>query len=158
MLHKEEKFSKNHDFCKKGNGRRIGTHTCLHFFIPSKICLVVDYLPTPAAANKEQPGAYSWQFLPKPCALRYSQRVEDSREYFQEVGFHDYPMTLEIRSAKDPHILFGQMTKGKFLLDDSADSQIAAGSILLIFGILMLAMSAYKTYRFCVKYTCRGYL
>ena len=50
------------------------------------------------------------------------------------------------------------MTKGKFVLDDSADSQIAAGSILLIFGILMLAMSTYKTYRFCVKYTCRGYL
>lgn len=22
----------------------------------------------------------------------------------------------------------------------------------------MLAMSAYKTYRFCIKYTCRGYL
>lgn len=67
-------------------------------------------------------------------------------------------MTVEIRSAKDPHVIFGEMTKGKFVLDDSADSQIAAGSILLLFGLLMLAMSAYKTYRFCVKYTCRGYL
>ena len=46
LLHKEEKFSKNFEFCKKGNGRKIGTHTCLHMFIPNKICLVVDYLPT----------------------------------------------------------------------------------------------------------------
>lgn len=50
------------------------------------------------------------------------------------------------------------MTKGKFVLDNSASGQIAAGSVLLIFGILMLLMSAYKTYRFCIKYTCRDYL
>lgn len=50
------------------------------------------------------------------------------------------------------------MTKGKFVLDNSASGQIAAGSVLLIFGILMLMMSAYKTYRFCVKYTCREFL
>lgn len=84
--------------------------------------------------------------------------MPDSREYFQEVAFHDYPMTVEIRSAKDPHILFGEMTKGRFILDDNANSQIAAGSILLVFGILMLSMSAYKTYRFCIKYTCRDYV
>ena len=49
------------------------------------------------------------------------------------------------------------MTRGRFILDNSASGQIAAGSVLLIFGILMLMMSAYKTYRFCVKYTCREY-
>ena len=64
---------------------------------------------------------------------------------------------MEIRSAHDPHVLFGQMTRGRFVLDNSASGQIAAGSVLLIFGILMLLMSAYKTYRFCVKYTCREY-
>lgn len=165
LLLKEEKFSKNFEFCKKGNGSRIGAHTCLHFFIPTKICLVADYRPNEptniadqAAGAQVPAGEYSWQFQTKPCALQYRQRVADSREYLQEIGFHGYPMTVEIRSAKDPHVLFGQRTKGKFVLDDSADSQIAAGSILLLFGILMLAMSAYKTYRFCIKYTCRGYL
>lgn len=100
LLHKEEKFSKNVEFCKKGNGRRISTHTCLHFFIPSKICLVADYLPTKAADAPDQDHAgqaradteYSWQFEAKPCALQYHQRVPDSREYFQEVDFHGYPM------------------------------------------------------------------
>lgn len=123
LLHKEEKFSKNFEFCKRGNGRRVGTHTCLHFYIPTKICLVVDYLPTPATdtANKDTgvPAGdeYSWQFRSKPCALRYQQLVSDSREYYKEVDFHGYPIAVEIRSAKDPHVLFGEMTKGKFILD-----------------------------------------
>jgi len=45
LLHKEEKFSKNFDFCRKGNGAKTGTHTCLHYYIPTKLCLVADYLP-----------------------------------------------------------------------------------------------------------------
>lgn len=166
LLHKEEKFSKNFDFCKKGNGLKIGTHTCLHYYIPTKVCLVADYLPVsqPAASKSSGGGGriqdqkYSWQFQAKPCSLQYKQGVRDSRAYLQAVEFYGYPITVEIRSAKDPHILFGQMTKGKFMLDDSAQSQIAAGTILLVFAVLMLAMSAYKTYRFCIKYTCRSYL
>jgi len=101
---------------------------------------------------------HSWLFLTKPCSLLYKQGVKNSSDYLQHVDFLGYPITVEIRSAKDPHILFGQMTKGKFVLDDSAQSQIAAGSILLVFAILMLTMAAYKTYRFCIKYTCRTYL
>lgn len=71
----------------------------------------------------------------------------------QEVAFKGYPIRVEIRSAHDPHIKFGKMTKGFYELDNSAAGQIAAGVILLLFGVAMLMMSAYKTYRFCIKYT-----
>lgn len=43
LLHKEEKFSKVNDFCNKNHGRRVGTHLCLRYFLPSKICLVAEY-------------------------------------------------------------------------------------------------------------------
>jgi len=49
------------------------------------------------------------------------------------------------------------MTKGYYILDDPAGGQIVAGLILLLFAICMLGMSAYKTYRFCKKYTFQEY-
>ena len=38
-----------------------------------------------------------------------------------------------------------------------ASTMVTLALILLIFGILMLLMASYKTYRFCIKYTCREY-
>jgi len=90
--------------------------------------------------------------------VEHDEQLADSREFQQEIGFFNYPFTLEIRSAKDPHVRFGGNTRGLFILDESPSGQIAAGVLLLIFGIAMLLMSAYKTYRFCIKYTCRDYL
>lgn len=43
------------------------------------------------------------------------------------------------------------------MLDQSPAGQITAGIILMFFGGIMLALSMYKTYRFCVKYTFREY-
>ena len=64
---------------------------------------------------------------------------------------------VEFRSANDPHIKFGLRTGGSFMLDQSPAGQITAGIILMFFGGIMLALSMYKTYRFCVKYTFREY-
>jgi hypothetical protein len=55
-------------------------------------------------------------------------------------------------------VKFGLRTDGNFVLDASPGGQIAAGVILLIFSIIMMLMSMYKTYRFCVKYTFKDYL
>lgn len=66
-------------------------------------------------------------------------------------------MSVEVRSAKDPHVRFGYETRGRFVLDESPGGQIAAGLILLFFAVLMCGMSGYKTYRFCVKYTLKDY-
>lgn len=85
--------------------------------------------------------------------MAHNEAVYDSTKYLQDISFTGFPLTLEIRSAHDPHVKFGQMTSGFYELDNSASGQIAAGVILLIFGAAMLLMSAYKTYRFCVKYT-----
>ena len=82
----------------------------------------------------------------------------DSREFQQRINFYGYPITVEVRSAHDPHVLFGARTRGRFVLDESPGGQIAAGIILLLFAIAMLGMSAFKSYRFCIKYTCRDYL
>ena len=66
-------------------------------------------------------------------------------------------MTIQIRSAHDPLIKFSHMTNGSFSLDQSTRSQVSAGIILLLFALAMLSMSAYKTYRYCIKYTMRDY-
>ena len=74
------------------------------------------------------------------------------------MDFFDYNVTVEIRSVEDPHVQFGEITGGSFVLDQSASALITTGSILMVFSICMLAMSGYKTYRFCIKYTLRNYL
>ena len=84
--------------------------------------------------------------------------MENSREFQQIINFYDYPLTVSVRHSQDPHVRFGQMTGGTYSLDLSPGSQIAAGLILLVFAVAMLAMSLYKTYRFCIKYTLKDYL
>ena len=66
-------------------------------------------------------------------------------------------MKVEVRHAKDPHVLFSVLTHGSYELDEKAGGQIAAGVLLILFSICMLGMSCYKTYRFCIKYTLKDY-
>jgi len=49
------------------------------------------------------------------------------------------------------------LTGGSFYLDESPGGLLLAGVILLLFAVAMLALAAYKTYRFCIKYTLRDY-
>ena len=92
------------------------------------------------------------------CGIAWKEKLLDSSEYVQEVDFFDYPITVQVRSEHDPHVKFGLRTEGNFVLDASPGGQIAAGVILLMFAIIMILMSMYKTYRFCVKYTFKDYL
>jgi len=91
------------------------------------------------------------------CGIEHKRGLGNSQEFKQLINFYEYPIEVEVRSAKDPHIQFGILTRGQFLLDESPGGQIAAGVILLIFAILMCGMSIYKTYRFCIKYTLKDY-
>jgi len=105
----------------------------------------------------DKPDNEQWK-VTGTCGVEHKQALPNSQEFKQEIKFENYPMTVEIRSAKDPHLQFGKLTHGTFRLDESPGGQIAAGTILLIFGIAMFAMSFYKSYRFCVKYTFKDYL
>lgn len=98
-----------------------------------------------------------WRFK-GTCGFKYDQQIEDSREPIQDIDFVDYPIDIEVRSVHDPHYKFGVSTGGRFILDVSAHQMKAAGSVLIFFAICMLCMSGYKTYRFCIKYTCREWL
>lgn len=112
----------------------------------SKICVIVD-----------KPENGEWK-VAGSCGVEHKQALPNSQEFKQEIKFDNYPITVEIRSAKDPHLQFGRLTHGTFRLDESPGGQIAAGAILLVFGIAMFGMSCYKSYRFCIKYTLKGYL
>ena len=65
---------------------------------------------------------------------------------------------MQIRSAKDPHVMFGILTGGSFYLGPTSSGLILAGVILLLFSFAMLGLAGYKTYRFCIKYTFKEYL
>ena len=73
----------------------------------------------------------------------------------QEVQFFGYDIDVEVRSSRDPHIRFGRATNGRYQMDESATQLKSAGAILILFAVAMFGCSVYKTYRFCVKYTCR---
>jgi hypothetical protein len=98
-----------------------------------------------------------WQITDN-CGTEYERPIVDSSEYLQAIGFVGYPLVVEVRSAKDPHLLFGRMTYFLYELDNSPGGQIAAGVILLLFAVAMILMSLYKTYRFLIKYTFPNYL
>jgi hypothetical protein len=51
--------------------------------------------------------------------MEYDVKVDNSREFLQQVDFRGYPLIIEVRSAKDPHIIFGQESRGFFELDPS---------------------------------------
>ena len=97
-----------------------------------------------------------WQFRDF-CGFEYEDPVEDSSEFLQPIEFKGIPIMIEVRSGKDPHMLFGKLTRGLYELDNSPGGQIAAGVILLMFAVSMLLMSLYKTYRFLIKYTFPRY-
>ena len=48
------------------------------------------------------------------CGLKYDKKIEDANNPVQEIEFKDYEITVEVRSSKDPHYLFGKATGGKF--------------------------------------------
>jgi Tfp pilus assembly protein PilF len=50
------------------------------------------------------------------CGIRWKTRLNDSRDYQQEINFH-HNIVVEFRSANDPHIKFGLRTDGSFMLD-----------------------------------------
>lgn len=99
----------------------------------------------------------SWQPLGL-CGIEYNELVQDSRNFTQKIDFYGYDFNIQIRSAHDPHLKFGIMTRLTYTLDQQPGALIFAGVILLFFAVIMLAMSVYKSYRFCIKYTFRNYL
>ena len=148
LLNKEERFTKSPGSCR--GGAAVKNHHCTWYKMLTKVCMVVDYLP-----NAET-GVNEWQAT-ESCGTTHAEKLPHSSNFNQAMEFSGFPMTIEVRSAKDPHVLFGDRTKNLYALDEDAVQSESAGLILLIFGIIMMIISMYKTYRYCLKYIFKDY-
>ena len=60
----------------------------------------------------------AWQVVGS-CGTEHNQKLADSREFRQQIDFYGYPIVVEVRSAQDPQVRFGEDTQGRFALDES---------------------------------------
>ena len=105
----------------------------------------------------DQSGNLSWE-ISRQCGIHQNTKINATAEKDTETLLHGYPIAIQIRHHSDPHFNFGFTTNGAFIVDQKPASLILSGIILLIFSLAMLGLSAYKTYRFCIKYTLRDFL
>ena len=99
MLSQEKVFHKNSDHCRKGNGVRTNTNSCLYYYKISKICLLLDFGDDPATSAVED----QW-YVSGTCGIYHKEAVHNSSDFRQLISFYGYPITVQLRSAKDPHI------------------------------------------------------
>ena len=81
------------------------------------------------------------------CSLDYKESVNDSTKFKQDVSFVNRSLTVEVKSSRDPKILFRELTRGTNLLDEEPTGEIIGGVMLLLFGIALLAQATYLFYR-----------
>ena len=110
---------------------------CFEYFKLSKICILID---------TDSQG--SWIF-DGWCDIEFNRKVNYPLE--SEVIF-DNTLSLTVRSQRDPEIFFNKITLGKKILDISPVKEMIVGIIFLTCGGLMMLISVYRTYRFCLKY------
>ena len=78
------------------------------------------------------------------CGIEYGKILENSKQKFQEIDFFDYKFNVEIRSAKDPSLIFKQLTLNTLKLDGDPVKEKIAGVILLFFAIIFALISGLK--------------
>lgn len=82
----------------------------------------------------------------------HRNKTIENRDYHQNIGFNDYPITIEVRSNRDPKVVFKALTNGKEVIDEEPEKEKIAAIILLVIGSLTALITLYKIYRHCVKY------
>ena len=92
------------------------------------------------------------------CDYLYDLFVNDSRKFEQDVKFTNYTITVEVRSKKDPHLVFHDLTEGRMKVDEDPIGEVVAGVVLLLISLGMITLGAHRTYRCCFKKVIRPYI
>ena len=92
------------------------------------------------------------------CEFLYDVYVNDSTQFDQQVDFKNYTITVEVRSQKDPHLVFHDLTDGRMKIDEDPKGEIVAGVVLLMISLGMIIIGAHRTYRCCYKKVILPYI
>lgn len=122
-----------HTLCHK-NGGILKATLCTTINVLTKVCILVD-----REKGRWQHKGY--------CGTDYKDHVNDSSVYQQEVSFVDRSVTVEVKSWRDPKILFRNLTRGTNRLDDEPTGEIIGGVLLLLFGLLLLAQASFLFFK-----------
>ena len=129
LLSSRETFQKNSHSCDVNLGFKKRTNRCVYYYLISKVCILVDkvevdpstltYIDNKTKANKKVANdtasstnstskisgdrrlaakELAWQVVGS-CGAEHNRKLADSREFRQQIDFHGYPFTIEVRSA-----------------------------------------------------------
>ena len=83
--------------------------------------------------------------------MTHKHQIKDSTEWYQDLPFYGFNISVEVKSVHDPKLVFMQLTGGSGFLDDEPNREFFAAVVLMICGGLLFLGSMYKTYRHCKK-------
>ena len=90
--------------------------------------------------------------------MKYNVWLEDSKIYYQDIKISNLTFKLSVLSSRSPEVIYNKVTNKKGRLDEEPAREWTVAIILLTGAVMMLLISLYKTYRFCIKYTLKDWL
>lgn len=82
--------------CEAEGGVRENIGSCVNYLKISSLCIMVD----------QDQATKKW-VSKGICDAEYEEKLENSKEFQQQIDFFGYEFEIQVMSAKDPHVMFG---------------------------------------------------